>query len=48
MTHPGIVEAGLDSSYSNQREKELVVLTDPQLRKGIEKRGIELIHFGEI
>jgi predicted glycoside hydrolase/deacetylase ChbG (UPF0249 family) len=48
MTHPGFVGVGLDSAYNLQREIELKVLTDPQLRKGIEKRGIELIHFAEI
>jgi len=48
MTHPGFVGVVLDSTYNIQREIELKVLTDPQLSKRIEKRGIELIHFGEI
>jgi hypothetical protein len=48
MTHPGFLGVGLDSTYNIQREIELKVLTDPQLSEGIEKRGIELIHFGEI
>ena len=48
MTHPGFVGIGLDSAYNMQREIELKVLTTPKLRKEIEIRGIELIHFGDI
>lgn len=48
MTHPGLVDSNLDSTYNFQREKELLVLTQPSLRARIEEQEIELIHFGKI
>lgn len=48
MTHPGYVDAALDSAYSSPREKELTVLTDPRLRQELENRQVQLIHFGDL
>ena len=50
MCHPGYVDAAfaLESGYANQRLKELEILTDPVIRKELEKRGIELISFAQI
>ena len=47
MCHPGYVDEAFksESSYSFQREAEIKILTDPALRKEVEKRGIELISF---
>lgn len=47
MCHPGYA-AGLDSVYAHQRERELSILTDPQIRETVHRRGIELITFAEL
>ncbi len=48
--HPGYADAALlaGSSYARQRESELGVLTDPEVRLAIKARGIELISFAEL
>jgi predicted glycoside hydrolase/deacetylase ChbG (UPF0249 family) len=50
MTHPGLVDEQLkaESSYNTAREKELAVLTDPQVVTRIEKLGIELVTFAAV
>jgi hypothetical protein len=50
MCHPGYADAALlaGSSYARQRESELGVLTDPEVRLAIKARGIELISFAEL
>lgn len=48
MVHPGISDDDLrgDSSYSDQRDEELAILTDPEARRAVETRGLHLTHFG--
>ncbi len=50
MSHPGFVDVELsrESSYSHQRENELEILTDPEMRKEFERLGIKLISFAEL
>lgn len=45
MCHPGFVDEELKNSsrYVEQREKELVVLCSPSLRKKLEEMGVEFI-----
>ncbi len=47
MCHPGYVNQAFakESSYAYQRHAELEILTDPALRKEVDKLGIELISF---
>ncbi|MFZ5968200.1 MAG: chitin disaccharide deacetylase [Bacillota bacterium] len=47
MCHPSYVDDTLKarSSYTDQREKELKILTDERLMRWIEEKGIELIHY---
>jgi predicted glycoside hydrolase/deacetylase ChbG (UPF0249 family) len=47
MCHPGYADAELieSTSYARHREVERGILTDPDVRKAIEQRGIELISF---
>jgi predicted glycoside hydrolase/deacetylase ChbG (UPF0249 family) len=47
-THPGYVDADLQSSYAEEREIELRTLCDPSLRSAIEARSIELIGFAQL
>lgn len=47
MCHPGEVDAALrgSSSYAKQRETELAILTDPQVRSAPEAKAVELVDF---
>ena len=49
MCHPGISDDELrrDSSYADEREEELQVLTQPEALQAIQERGIQLTHFGQ-
>jgi predicted glycoside hydrolase/deacetylase ChbG (UPF0249 family) len=50
MCHPGYADSLLlvGSSYARQRESELAVLTDPEIRQAIQDCGIELISFAQL
>jgi predicted glycoside hydrolase/deacetylase ChbG (UPF0249 family) len=50
MCHPGYVEADFakESVYNLQREKELKILTDPEIKAAIEAQGIQLITFADL
>lgn len=50
MCHPGRVDERLlaGSSYARERERELGILCDPELKRWISERGIELIGFREL
>jgi hypothetical protein len=50
MCHPGYADEGLlaGSSYARERDRELTVLRDPEVRLQIAGRGIELIGFDEL
>jgi predicted glycoside hydrolase/deacetylase ChbG (UPF0249 family) len=50
MSHPGYVDEALakESGYAFQRQTELEILTDPVLRKEVERRGIQLISFAQL
>ncbi len=49
MCHPGYTDGlAAITSYAAQRETELAVLTDPEVRAAIESRGINLISFAEL
>lgn len=48
MSHPGLVDPDLNSTYAGMREVELGILTNPQVRNWIEQNQIKLIHFGQI
>ncbi len=50
MTHPGLLDDKLktSSTYNVQREKELAVLTDAEVKARVQDLGIELITFGQL
>ena len=50
MCHPARVDEALrlDSSYVDEREQELAVLTHPEAIRAIREEGIVLTHFGEL
>lgn len=50
MCHPGYVDEAFarESVYAWQRHTELEVLTDPQMRAEVEKRGIQLVSFAQL
>lgn len=50
MCHPGIVDAGLrtTSGYAEGRERELAVLTDPQVRTALEAAGVGLVDYSAL
>jgi chitin disaccharide deacetylase len=50
MCHPGYVDADFakESVYNLQREIELKILTDPEIKQAIEAQGIELITFADL
>lgn len=50
MCHPAKVDEALrsDSSYVDERERELAVLTHPEAIRASREEGILLIHFGEL
>jgi hypothetical protein len=50
MTHPGLSDDKLKaaSTYNLQREEELAILTNPQVKTRVQELGIELIKFSEL
>jgi predicted glycoside hydrolase/deacetylase ChbG (UPF0249 family) len=50
MCHPAHIddELRLSSSYVDDRETELTVLTHPEARQALEDGGIHLTHFGKL
>jgi predicted glycoside hydrolase/deacetylase ChbG (UPF0249 family) len=49
MCHPGYDEPALASStYRQERETELALLTHPAVRRQVERLGIELVTFGAV
>lgn len=50
MCHPGYADPILlaGSVYARQREAELGILTDPEIRQVIQARGIELVSFSQL
>ncbi len=50
MCHPGFVDEAFarESGYAFQRQAELEILTDPALRKEVDRLGIKLISFAEL
>jgi len=50
MCHPARVDEALrlDSSYVDERQQELAVLTHPEAIRAIREAGITLTHFGEL
>jgi chitin disaccharide deacetylase len=50
MCHPGYVDEvfAKQSGYAYQRQTELEILTDPAMRKEVERRGIQLICFAQL
>jgi predicted glycoside hydrolase/deacetylase ChbG (UPF0249 family) len=50
MCHPGYADEGLlaPSSYNQQREQELEVLSDPEISASITRLGINLISFRDL
>jgi predicted glycoside hydrolase/deacetylase ChbG (UPF0249 family) len=50
MCHPGYVDEAFarESGYAYQRQTELEILTDPAMRKEVERRGIQLISFAQL
>ena len=48
MVHPRLAQAGTRSFATEDREKELRLLTDPGTRKAVAEHGIELITFREL
>lgn len=50
MCHPARVDEELraGSSYVEERERELALLTDPGMRKIAEAAGLRLVHFGAL
>ncbi len=50
VCHPGYADEelrGLDS-YADQRDSEVQTLLDPALREGAARRGVALVHYGQI
>jgi len=50
MCHPGYVDDAFakESGYAYQRQTELEILTDPAMRREVERRGIQLISFAQL
>ncbi len=50
MCHPAVVDDELRaaSTYLDDRERELEVLTHPEVRRAVEREGIRLVHFGTV
>lgn len=48
MCHPARPDAELrrDSTYVEERQRELAILTDPRVKQTLDREGIELVHFG--
>jgi len=50
MCHPGYADEALmaGSIYNRQRERELAILTDSEVREAIDGRGIRLVSFASL
>lgn len=50
MVHPGWADRELreDSTYVAEREREIAVLTDPEVRAAVADAGLRLGHFGDL
>jgi predicted glycoside hydrolase/deacetylase ChbG (UPF0249 family) len=50
MCHPGYVDDAFanESIYNFQREQELEILTDPEIKEAIQTQGIQLITFADL
>jgi predicted glycoside hydrolase/deacetylase ChbG (UPF0249 family) len=50
MCHPGYVDDAFanESVYNFQRERELEILTDPEIKDAIQTQGIQLITFADL
>jgi len=50
MCHPGFVDEAFarESVYNFQRERELKILTDPEIKEAIEAQGIQLTNFADL
>ena len=50
MCHPGYTDAAFasESVYSDQRGRELEILTDPSIKQALRANGIQLITFAEL
>lgn len=50
VTHPGYIDDTLiaNSSLREQRTTELEALTDPEVRRQVEKKGIQLVSFAHL
>lgn len=50
MCHPGRVDPELAaaSTYTTEREREIELLTHPEVLAAVERRGIRLTHFGAL
>ena len=50
MCHPGFVDVAFarESVYNFQRERELKILTDPEIKQAIEAQEIQLINFADL
>jgi len=50
MCHPGYVDEAFakESVYNFQRERELIILTDPSIKQAIESQRIQLINFSNL
>jgi predicted glycoside hydrolase/deacetylase ChbG (UPF0249 family) len=50
MCHPGRVDSALleGSSYARPRQRELEILTDPEVRASVDALGLRLISFAEM
>jgi len=50
MCHPGYVDEAFakESVYNFQRERELKILTDPEIKQAIEANNVQLITFADI
>lgn len=50
MCHPARIDDALraDSTYVEERARELEALTDPAVRRALESLDLELVHFGQL
>lgn len=50
MCHPGLVDDALEagSTYVEEREREVEVLSDPAIRRLVRAKAIRLVGFGEL
>ena len=51
MCHPGAADpelAAAGSTYTRDRERELEILTHPEVLRAVRRPGVRLIHWGEL